>query len=157
VPLTHKNLAASLANIVATYELRPADRSLLVMPLFHVHGLMAGAARPLPPTGSDAPRLQPGSPSYCWACRLCLHAAMSAGLEGMHPACWCRLDDLLRAGFLAPLLAGAAVIMPAGGRFSAKSFWRDACDFGATFYTAVPTMHQVGACLGMHASFPSIV
>jgi acyl-CoA synthetase (AMP-forming)/AMP-acid ligase II len=43
VPLSHGNLAASLANIVATYELAPADRSLLVMPLFHVHGLMAGA------------------------------------------------------------------------------------------------------------------
>ena len=42
VPLTHGNLAASLANIAATYELSPADRSLLVMPLFHVHGLMAG-------------------------------------------------------------------------------------------------------------------
>ena len=27
-----------------TYEFTPADRSLLVMPLFHVHGLMAGAA-----------------------------------------------------------------------------------------------------------------
>ena len=34
---------ASIANIVATYELTPDDRSLLVMPLFHVHGLMAGA------------------------------------------------------------------------------------------------------------------
>ena len=43
VPLSHGNLAASLANIAATYELGPADRSLLVMPLFHVHGLMAGA------------------------------------------------------------------------------------------------------------------
>ena len=43
VPLTHKNLASSLANIAATYELGTADRSLLVMPLFHVHGLMAGA------------------------------------------------------------------------------------------------------------------
>ena len=43
VPLTHANLAASLVNIRETYELTPADRSLLVMPLFHVHGLMAGA------------------------------------------------------------------------------------------------------------------
>ena len=42
VPLTHANLAASLQNIVATYELTDRDRSLLVMPLFHVHGLMAG-------------------------------------------------------------------------------------------------------------------
>ena len=44
VPLTHANLAASLANIRDTYELKPTDRSLLVMPLFHVHGLMAGRA-----------------------------------------------------------------------------------------------------------------
>lgn len=42
VPLTHGNLSASLANIAATYEFVPADRSYLVMPLFHVHGLMAG-------------------------------------------------------------------------------------------------------------------
>ena len=43
VPLNHGNLAASLINIAETYELQPKDRSLLVMPLFHVHGLMAGA------------------------------------------------------------------------------------------------------------------
>ena len=49
----------------------------------------------------------------------------------------------MRAGMLAPFLAGAAVILPAGGRFSASTFWRDAVEFGATFYTAVPTMHQV--------------
>ena len=36
-------MVCSLANIVGTYELQPSDRSLLVMPLFHVHGLMAGA------------------------------------------------------------------------------------------------------------------
>lgn len=42
VPLNQGNLAASLANIAATYELSPQDRSYLVMPLFHVHGLMAG-------------------------------------------------------------------------------------------------------------------
>lgn len=52
-------------------------------------------------------------------------------------------DALPSAGLLAPLLAGSAVILPAGGRFSAGTFWRDAVDFGATFYTAVPTMHQV--------------
>ena len=42
VPLNQGNLAASLANIIATYELTPEDKSLVVMPLFHVHGLMAG-------------------------------------------------------------------------------------------------------------------
>eukprot|EP00884_Botryococcus_braunii_P001865 jgi/Botrbrau1/1167/Bobra.0162s0055.1 len=87
VPLSHGNLAASLSNIAQTYELTPADRSLLVMPLFHVHGLMAG--------------------------------------------------------LLAPLAAGASVIIPEEGRFSASTFWRDAVAFQATFYTAVPTMHQI--------------
>jgi len=41
VPLTHANLLASIDNITATYKLSPADSTLLVMPLFHVHGLVA--------------------------------------------------------------------------------------------------------------------
>ena len=41
VPLTHQNLVASAGNIVNTYQLTPEDASLCVMPLFHVHGLMA--------------------------------------------------------------------------------------------------------------------
>lgn len=49
VPLTHANLAASLHNITVTYELADRDRSLLVMPLFHVHGLMAGQKQGTPP------------------------------------------------------------------------------------------------------------
>src|SRR5262249_16696705 len=40
VPLTHGNLMASIANIAATYQLTRRDRSLIVMPLFHVHGLI---------------------------------------------------------------------------------------------------------------------
>lgn len=44
VPLTHANLTASLVNIRDTYEFTPHDVSYLVMPLFHVHGLMAGGA-----------------------------------------------------------------------------------------------------------------
>lgn len=87
VPLSHGNLAASLANIAATYEITSQDCSYLVMPLFHVHGLMAG--------------------------------------------------------LLAPLAAGAAVSFPAAGRFAASAFWADVAESRATFYTAVPTMHQV--------------
>lgn len=41
VPLTHANLIASMNNIAHTYQLVPSDAVLLVMPLFHVHGLMA--------------------------------------------------------------------------------------------------------------------
>ena len=87
VPLTHANLAASLTNIAATYELTPDDCSFLVMPLFHVHGLMAG--------------------------------------------------------LLAPLAAAAAVGLPPEGRFAASTFWAGVSECRASFYTAVPTMHQV--------------
>lgn len=41
VPLTHGNLTASVVTIVKTYELGEEDVSLCVMPLFHVHGLVA--------------------------------------------------------------------------------------------------------------------
>ncbi|RPB28513.1 o-succinylbenzoate-CoA ligase [Terfezia boudieri ATCC MYA-4762] len=47
VPLTHKNLTTTMYNIQATYELAPEDRTMLVMPLFHVHGLLAGFLAPL--------------------------------------------------------------------------------------------------------------
>jgi oxalate---CoA ligase len=43
VPLRHRNLSASIDNIAAGYQLGPGDVSLGVMPLFHVHGLMASA------------------------------------------------------------------------------------------------------------------
>ena len=41
VPLRHRNLAASARAIAQTYSLGPGDVSLCLMPLFHVHGLMA--------------------------------------------------------------------------------------------------------------------
>src|SRR5262249_46460947 len=40
LPLPHGNLMTSIRNIAATYQLTPADASLIVMPLFHVHGLL---------------------------------------------------------------------------------------------------------------------
>ena len=46
-------------------------------------------------------------------------------------------------GLLAPLAAGGSAIIPAGGKFSASTHWKDAVEHQATFYTAVPTMHQV--------------
>src|SRR3954467_14387518 len=42
VPLTQANISASARNIGATLALTPADVCLNIMPLFHVHGLMAG-------------------------------------------------------------------------------------------------------------------
>ena len=41
VPLLHRNLAASAGNIRRTLRLTPDDLCLNVMPLFHIHGLMA--------------------------------------------------------------------------------------------------------------------
>ena len=41
VPLTHANLAISASNIAETYQLTAEDVSLCVMPLFHIHGLVA--------------------------------------------------------------------------------------------------------------------
>lgn len=41
VPLTHRNLAASATHIADTLRLTPDDRCLNVMPLFHIHGLVA--------------------------------------------------------------------------------------------------------------------
>ena len=40
VPLLHLNIVRSTLNIANTYKLAPNDRSYIVMPLFHVHGLI---------------------------------------------------------------------------------------------------------------------
>ena len=41
VPLLHRNVCASAKNIRTTLRLEPSDTCLNVMPLFHIHGLMA--------------------------------------------------------------------------------------------------------------------
>lgn len=84
VPLTHANLAASAANIARALQLTEADRCLLVMPLFHIHGLVGA--------------------------------------------------------LLSSMSAGAGVYCPPG--FNALKFfgWLDQSE--ATWYSAVPTMHQ---------------
>ncbi|PYS05762.1 MAG: AMP-dependent synthetase [Acidobacteria bacterium] len=41
VPLRHRNLAVSAENIAQTYQLTANDVAMTVMPLFHVHGLLA--------------------------------------------------------------------------------------------------------------------
>ena len=85
VPLTHANLAVSAANIVDALTLTPADRGLVVMPLFHIHGLLAG--------------------------------------------------------LLAPLAAGGAISCPPD--FNAFRFFDWLEELRPTWYTAVPTMHQL--------------
>uniref|UniRef100_A0A5B6ZEF0 Oxalate--CoA ligase n=1 Tax=Davidia involucrata TaxID=16924 RepID=A0A5B6ZEF0_DAVIN len=99
VPLTQLNLASSVHNIKSMYKLTESDSTVLVLPLFHVHGLVAG--------------------------------------------------------LLGSLGAGAAVTLPAAGRFSASSFWSDMKKYNATWYTAVPTIHQI--ILDRHLNNPESV
>jgi oxalate---CoA ligase len=47
VPLSQANLCASAASIGATLRFTPADCGLNIMPLFHIHGLIAGVLAPL--------------------------------------------------------------------------------------------------------------
>ncbi|KAK7279946.1 hypothetical protein RJT34_25007 [Clitoria ternatea] len=99
VPLTQHNLASSVENIKSVYRLTESDSTVIVLPLFHVHGLIAA--------------------------------------------------------LLSSLAAGAAVALPAAGRFSASTFWSDMLTYNATWYTAVPTIHQI--ILDRHSSKPEPV
>ncbi len=47
VPLTQRNVVASAQSIRASLGLVAEDRGLNIMPLFHIHGLMAGLLAPL--------------------------------------------------------------------------------------------------------------
>jgi len=85
VPLNHANLTISAANVARSYALTSEDVSLCVMPLFHVHGLVAST--------------------------------------------------------LATLATGGTVVVPS--KFNPLSFWRVARDYGVTWYSAVPTLHQL--------------
>ena len=57
VPLLQSNVAASARNIMASLELTSGDRCLNVMPLFHIHGLVAAVSASRP----TAPRWPPRS------------------------------------------------------------------------------------------------
>ena len=54
VPLRQRHLARSAAGIAESLALTADDRSLQVMPLFHIHGLLAGLLAPLSVGGSVA-------------------------------------------------------------------------------------------------------
>ncbi len=47
VPLTQHNIGTSARNVSSTLALEPSDRGLIVMPLFHIHGLIASLLAPL--------------------------------------------------------------------------------------------------------------
>jgi acyl-CoA synthetase (AMP-forming)/AMP-acid ligase II len=52
VPLKHRNITASVKNIIASYQLNREDLTICVMPLFHVHGLVASALSTLATGGT---------------------------------------------------------------------------------------------------------
>src|SRR4029077_15658403 len=52
VPWTHRNIAASINGISSGYALSPNDKTLVVMPIFHGHGLVAGLLSTLASGGS---------------------------------------------------------------------------------------------------------
>jgi acyl-CoA synthetase (AMP-forming)/AMP-acid ligase II len=85
VPIKHSNLAASAHNIVETYSLSPSDVALCVMPLFHVHGLVAST--------------------------------------------------------ISTLLSGGTLVVPS--KFNPLSFWRTVRDHRVSWYSAVPTIHNL--------------
>jgi len=47
VPLSQRNVAVNAASIARTLAFTAADRGLNIMPLFHIHGLIAGLLAPL--------------------------------------------------------------------------------------------------------------
>ena len=47
VPLSQANICASAEHIVRTLRLEPADRGINIMPLFHIHGLIANLLAPM--------------------------------------------------------------------------------------------------------------
>ena len=85
VPIRHCNMAASAHNIINTYQLSPSDTALCVMPLFHIHGIVAS--------------------------------------------------------MLSTLASGGTLVCPPG--FSALEFWQWVATYRPTWYSAVPTMHQM--------------
>jgi acyl-CoA synthetase (AMP-forming)/AMP-acid ligase II/acyl carrier protein len=52
VPLTHANLCVSARNVARTLSLNPEDRCLNILPLFHIHGLVAALLGSLTGGGS---------------------------------------------------------------------------------------------------------
>ena len=47
VPLSHKNLLKSSANISKSLQLKKTDRNVILMPSFHIHGIVASILAPL--------------------------------------------------------------------------------------------------------------
>eukprot|EP01088_Endostelium_zonatum_P009527 TRINITY_DN22781_c0_g1_i1.p1 TRINITY_DN22781_c0_g1~~TRINITY_DN22781_c0_g1_i1.p1 ORF type:complete len:541 (-),score=137.47 TRINITY_DN22781_c0_g1_i1:8-1630(-) len=85
VPITQRSILTNLSNIAKSYSLTSSDVVLVVMPLFHVHGLIG-----------------------------------------------CLLTTLFTSG---------TAVIP--NKFSATDFWQNFANNNCTWYSAVPTIHQI--------------
>jgi len=92
VPLTHDNLLASLTNIRDTYQLTPDDVSMIVMPLFHVHGLLGAALATLSSGGTVVipPRF---TASGFWPVQRATRATWYSAVPTIHKILLDRADD----------------------------------------------------------------
>jgi oxalate---CoA ligase len=97
VPLRHRNLTASVANIVATYQLGPTDISLCAMPLFHVHGLLASAMSTLA-TGGTLVVPAPFNPLGFWQVMREHHPTWYSAVPTIHRMVLSRARDQRPAG-----------------------------------------------------------
>ena len=93
VPLTQRNLSCSARNVARTLRLGPSDRCLNLMPLFHIHGLVANLFASLYAGGSVAcaPGYQNGK-FLCWVNEL--HATWYSAVPAMHQAVLAELTNL---------------------------------------------------------------
>ena len=100
VPLSHRNIVASLLNVAKSYSLSVEDKSLIVMPLFHVHGLMGAALSTLSTGGAIVvpPRF---SASRFWQLQQTTGATWYSASPTIHQVLLMRADDdeAPRSGF----------------------------------------------------------
>ncbi len=139
VPISHGNLAVSAKNIAETYRLSPSDRGFLVMPLFHVHGLVAGLLAPLY-AGTVVAAVYCTFRLYFAPSYTVLYMLLMAFLTAFSP-------PISFPSFFFPsdeqtYNTGGSVVIQTP-RFSASEFWPQLLSTHCTWYTAVPTMHQI--------------
>ena len=84
VPLTHANLCASARHISATYGLGPSDVTMCVMPLFHVHGLVASTLSTLA-TGGTVVVPSRFNPLSFWRVARDAGATLYSAVPTLHP------------------------------------------------------------------------
>ena len=92
VPLRHRNLAVSAENIASTYKLTPNDVALTVMPLFHVHGLLASTLATLL-TGGTMVVPEKFSPLSFWRTVRDCRATWYSAVPTMHRLLLARAGD----------------------------------------------------------------